>query len=105
LCVDRSTDVLAYLRELLLRAGYNPLTSNNITDSLILLTAVRPKLVILGPNPPAELPGQIWERFRKNVRCVPVVKLENDFSSREAGQAGAQLLGTVRALLSPKSRA
>ena len=37
--------------------------------------------------------------------CLPVVELENDFSSREAGQAGAQLLGTVRALLSPKSRA
>jgi anti-sigma B factor antagonist len=105
LCVDRSTDVLAYLRELLLRAGYNPLTNNNIPDSLILLTAARPKLVILGPNPPSDHPGQIWERFRKAAMCFPVVELENDFSSREAGQAGAQLLGTVRALLSPKSRA
>jgi anti-sigma B factor antagonist len=101
LCVDRSTDVLAYLRELLLHAGYDPLTNNNIPDSLILLTAARPKLVILGPNPPSEHPGQAWERFRKAAMCFPVVELENDFSSREAGQAGAQLLGTVRALLSP----
>jgi len=105
LCVDRSTDVLAYLRELLLRAGYNPLTNDNIHDSLILLTAARPKLVILGPNPPSDHPGQIWERFRKAAMCFPIVELENDFSSREAEQAGAQLLGTVRALLSPKSRA
>jgi len=105
LCVDRSTDVLAYLRELLLRAGYNPLTNNNIPDSLILLKAARPKLVILGPNPPSDHPGQIWERFRKAAMCFPVVELESDFSSREAGQAGAQLLGTVRALLSSKSRA
>ena len=105
LCVDRSTDVLAYLRELLLRAGYHPLTNNNIPDSLILLTAARPRLVILGPNPPPDHPGQIWERFRKAAISLPVVELENDFSSREAGQAGAQLLGTVRALLSPKSRA
>lgn len=103
LCVDRSTDVLAYLRELLLRAGYNPLTNSNIHDSLILLTAARPKLVILGPNPPSEHPGQIWERFRKAAMCLPVVELERDFSSREAGQAGSQLLGTVRALLSPKA--
>ena len=103
LCVDRSPDVLAYLRELLLRGGYNPLTNNNIPDALILLTAARPRLVILGPNPPSDHPGQIWERFRKTVMCLPVVELENDFSSREAGQAGAQLLGTVRALLSPKS--
>jgi anti-sigma B factor antagonist len=105
LCIDRSTDVLAYLRELLLRAGYNPLTNNNIHDSLILLTAARPKLVILGPNPPSEHPRQIWERFRQAAMCLPVVELENDFSSREAGQAGAQLLGTVRTLLSPKARA
>jgi anti-sigma B factor antagonist len=105
LCVDRSADVLAYLRELLLRAGYNPLTNNNIPDSLILLTAARPKLVILGPNPPSDHPGQIWERFRKAAMRFPIVELENDFSSRDAGQAGAQLLGTVRALLSPKSRA
>ena len=104
LCVDRSTDVLAYLRELLLRAGYNPLTNNNIHDALILLAAARPKLVILGPNPPSEHPGEIWERFRKAAMCLPLVELEHDFSSREAGQAGAQLLGTVRALLSPKSR-
>jgi len=105
LCVDRSTDVLAYLRELLLRAGYNPLTNNNIHDSLILLTAARPKLVILGPNPPSDHLAQIWERFRKAAMCLPVVELENDFSSREAGQAGTHLLGTVRALLSPKSQA
>ena len=105
LCVDRSTDVLAYLRELLLGAGYHPLTNNNIHDAQILLSAARPKLVILGPNPPSDHLGQIWERFRKAAMCLPVVELEDDFSSREAGQAGAQLLGTVRALLSPKSRA
>jgi anti-sigma B factor antagonist len=103
LCVDTSTDVLAYLRELLLRAGYNPLTNNNIHDSLILLTAARPKLVIFGPNPPSEHPTEAWERFRKAAMCLPLVELERDFSSREAGQAGTQLIGTVRALLSPKS--
>ena len=37
LCVDQSADVLAYLRELLVRAGYNVLTNNNLRDSLILL--------------------------------------------------------------------
>jgi anti-anti-sigma factor len=104
LCVDRSADVLAYLRELLLRAGYNPLTNNNIPDSLILLKAARPKLVILGPNPPSDHAGQIWEKFRKAALGFPIVELGNDFSSSEAGQAGAQLLGTVRALLSPKSQ-
>ena len=102
LCVDRSTDVLAYLRELLLRAGYNPLTNNNIHDALVLLKAARPKLVILGPNPPSGHPGESWERFRKAAMSLPLVELEDDFSSREAGQAGTQLLGTVRTLLASK---
>jgi anti-sigma B factor antagonist len=105
LCVDRSTDVLAYLRELLLRAGYNPVTNTNIHDSLILLKAARPRLVILGPNPPSAHQSEIWEKFRKATVSVPLVELENNFSNQEAGQAGTQLLGTVRALLSPKSGA
>jgi anti-sigma B factor antagonist len=104
LCVDRSSDVLAYLRELLLRAGYNPLTNNSIHDALLLLNAARPKLVILGPNPPSEHPTETWEKFRKAAARVPLVELENDFSSREAGQAGAQLLITVRSLLGTHSK-
>ena len=105
LCVDRSTDVLAYLQELLRRAGYNPLTNNNIPDSLILLKAARPRLVILGPNPPSEHLTETWEKFRKAAVSLPLIELEHDFSLREAGKAGTQLLGTVRALLSPESAA
>jgi len=105
LCVDRSSDVLAYLRELLLRAGYKPLTNNSVHDALTLLNAARPKLVILGPNLPSELPTETWEKFRKAAERVPLVELESDFSNRDAGQAGAQLLGTVRNLLGAHSRA
>ncbi len=50
LCVDPSADVLAYLRELLRRAGYNVLTNSNLHDSLILIRATQPGLVIVGPN-------------------------------------------------------
>src|SRR5207248_9201900 len=58
LCVDQSADVLAYLRELLRRAGYNVLTNSNIRDSLILIRPARPKLLLLGhplASPPAIL--------------------------------------------------
>jgi anti-sigma B factor antagonist len=102
LCVDNSSDVLAYFRELLLRAGYHPLTNNHIRDALTLLKAAQPKLVILGPNLPLEHPRDTWEKFRKAATCVPVIELEKDYSSREAGQAGSELLATVRALLGAK---
>jgi anti-sigma B factor antagonist len=105
LCVDKSSDVLAYLRELLLRAGYNPLTNNSIHDALTLLNAAGPKLVIFGPNPPSEHPSETWEKFRKAAARVPLVELESDFATRDAGQAGAQLLATVRNLLSSHLKA
>ena len=105
LCVDKSSDVLAYLRELLLRAGYNPLTNNNIHDALTLFNAAHPDLVILGPNPPSEHPTATWEKFRKAATRIPLIELDSDFSGREAGQAGAQLLAAVRSRLSVNSRA
>jgi anti-sigma B factor antagonist len=96
LCVDQSTDVLAYLRELLRRAGYNVLTSNNLHDSLILLKAARPHLTILGPNLKAS-PGT-EQAFHASCATCPVLELGSDFSTLEAGQAASDLLEKVRAL-------
>src|SRR5205807_4644271 len=47
LCVDQSTDVGAYLRELLKAAGYRVLTAHNLPDALILLIATRPAVVVV----------------------------------------------------------
>jgi len=79
LCVDQSTDVLAYLRELLRRAGYNVLTSNNLHDSLILLKAARPHLTVRGPNLKAA-PGT-EQAFHAQCAGSPVVELGSDFST------------------------
>lgn len=98
LCIDQSVDVLAYLRELLQRAGYNVLTNNNLRDSLILLRATRPGLTILGPSLKAA-PGTEQD-FRLACAAVPVLELESQFSTLDAGQAATGLLEKVRALLS-----
>lgn len=101
LCVDQSANVLAYLRELLGRAGYHVLTNNNLRDALILMRATRPGLAILGPSlrgaPGAE------EAFRKAC-AAPVLELGEEFSTLEAGQAASELLEKIRALGSPDSR-
>ena len=98
LCIDQSANVLAYLRELLGRAGYNVLTNNNLRDALILLRATRPGLAILGPSlrgaPGAE------ETFRAAC-AAPVIELGEEFSTLEAGQAASDLLEKIRSLKNP----
>src|SRR5216117_1653664 len=49
-CLKKKNNMLAYLHELLRRAGYNVLTNNNLHDSLIFIRATQPCLVIVGPN-------------------------------------------------------
>src|SRR5579864_9244423 len=46
LCVDFSSDVQAYVRELLGQVGFGVLTASNLPDGLILLQATKPKLVV-----------------------------------------------------------
>lgn len=98
LCIDQSANVLAYLRELLGRAGYNVLTNNNLRDALILLRATRPGLAILGPNLKGA-PGA--EQSFRGACAAPVLELGEEFSTLDAGQAAAELLDKIRALNSP----
>jgi anti-sigma B factor antagonist len=96
LCIDQSADVLAYLRELLGRAGYHILTSGNLRDGLILLRATRPGLTILGPNLKAA-PGT-EHAFRAACATSQVLELGEEFSTLEPGQAASDLLEKIRAL-------
>ena len=97
LCVDTSPDVLAYLREVLRRAGYHPLAVSNVYDALILLRAAPPKILVLGPTMQIQRPGHTAETFRNAVSGVPVVELGIDFSMQDAGEAATHLIERVRA--------
>lgn len=94
LCVDRSCSVLAYLRELLRQAGFDPLTTTNVSDARILMKAAKPAVVIIGSEIAAADSG---ESFRRAVASVPLLELGQDFSMIEAGEAAQQLLEQVRA--------
>ena len=98
LCVDQSADVLAYLRELLRSAGYRVLTNSHLHDSLILIRATRPSLIILGPNLTASPRTQ--QNFRAACATAPVVELGNEFSTLDSGQAASELLEKIRVRLS-----
>ena len=97
LCVDRSPDVLSYLRELLKGAGYGALTAANLSDALILLIATRPSVVVIGPELKSTSGIGTVEEFQRLASARGVVELPADFGGLDAGDAAEHVLEAVRA--------
>lgn len=93
LCVDESPDLLAYLREALEHAGFHTQSARTLPDATLLLKAMAPTLVIAGP----QLAPRIAPRAADMK--IPMIALESDFSTRDAGEAVGSLLQAVRAQL------
>jgi anti-sigma B factor antagonist len=97
LCVDKSPDVLSYLRELLKEAGYGALTAANLADALILLIATRPSVVVMGPELRATRGTGTAEEFHRLANAHAVVELPPEFAGLDAGDAAEHVLKAVRA--------
>jgi anti-anti-sigma factor len=97
LCVHKSSDVLAYLREFLHRAGYNVQTTSAVHDALLLLRVMRPRLLVLGH----EVGSSIERRAAIESACrnTPCIALPEDFSGKHAGEAASTLLLEIQSLL------
>ena len=101
LCLDSNTDVLAYLRELLRRAGFDVHTSSKRGDALLLMRVTRFDLLLLGPDMTASPAKQ--QAFQSACASLPVIELGSEFSTHEAGEAGAALLEKIEARLQPRT--
>lgn len=101
LCADVSEDVLVYVGRLLQQAGYGVVSASNLTDAVILLSATRPRVVVAGHGMRAVSGTRSAETFARLVQACTVIDLPRDFSNRDAGAAGVELLGQVRAALGP----
>jgi len=99
LCAEQSIDVLAYVGALLRQAGYPVVTTGNLADGLTLLTATRPKLVVIGATLRAARDTRAAEAFNKLADTFAVIELPAEFSSHDAGEAGRRFLDRVRAIL------
>ena len=97
LCIDQSSEVLAYLRELLKRGGYEVQTSSSLPDAMILLRAMRPAVLLRGPN----LEGSSATRQALKEACerMVVIELGHEFSTLHAGEAGTTLLANLQTRL------
>jgi anti-sigma B factor antagonist len=96
LCVDRSADVLAYLKELLRQAGYEAITSTNIPDALTLLRATQPKVVVVGATLRSHPATRASAAFAALSSARAVIDLPENFSIDDAGNLAHQLIEQVR---------
>jgi anti-anti-sigma factor len=96
LCVDRSEDVLAYVRELLRGDGHRVMTASNLPDAVILLSATRPKVVVAGTMPQAAAGTRAADEFKRLTAACALVELPPDFARRGAASAAEHVLGAVR---------
>jgi len=101
LCVDCNRDVLAYLRELLRRAGYDVQSTSHPGDALILMRVTKFDLLLAGPDLATSPATQ--QAFQVACKRLPVIELGSEFSTRDAGEAGAALLEEIEARLNPKT--
>lgn len=99
LCIHPSVDTLVYIREVLRRSGYDAITASNVPDALLLLKATAPALVILAEAMPSARGRAASAMLREARPDVPVIALEKDFSTQDAGEAGSWLLDAVRSRL------
>lgn len=101
LCLDYNRDVLAYLRELLRRAGYDAQTSSHPGDALILMRVTHFDLLLVGPD--LTTSPAMQQAFQAACTSLPVIELDSEFSTRHAGEAGAGLLEEIEVRLNPKT--
>ena len=97
LCVEASTDVGTYLRELLKAAGYRVISAHNLPDALVLLTATQPKVVVVSAELRAFRSTRSAVEFHRLAEAGAVVELPRGFSGHEAGKAADEVLRAVRA--------
>ncbi len=96
-CVDSSLDLLAYLRVLLQRSGYEVFTTQYASDAAMFAKGATKSIVICGPGIQT---NSIAIEKLQGVPKAKLLRLPADFSTSQAHQAGPELLNQVRSLLS-----
>jgi anti-sigma B factor antagonist len=99
LCVEQSADVLAYVGQVLRQAGFVVITTTNLPDALTLLTATRPKVVVISAKLRAQRETAAGASFNEQAGALRLVELPAGFGGQDAAAAGSELLDRVRTSL------
>jgi stage II sporulation protein AA (anti-sigma F factor antagonist) len=97
LCVDPSSDLLAYMSAILKPAGFEVKSTRYLADAATLLTATKPRAVICGPG--VQSATLAFEKFRCLDPHIPFLQLPSDFHAAAAFEAGFDLISRLKSLL------
>ncbi len=97
LCIDPSSDLLAYMTAVLKRAGFEVKSARYLADASTLLGTMKPSAVICGPG--VQSVGPAFEKFRGVDSHIPFVMLPADFHTSHASDAGFDLINRLQSLL------
>jgi anti-anti-sigma factor len=99
LCVEDSSDLLAYLSALLKQSGYEVFTAKNLGDATTFMRATKPAMVICGPA--AQANRSMLDRFRNAHPNVELFLLSPDFVATDASEASSALVRRIQTLFNP----
>jgi anti-sigma B factor antagonist len=99
LCVDPSSDLLAYMTEVLKGAGFEVRTARYLTDAATLVGVMKPRMIVCGPG--VQSSGPAFEKFRRMDSNAQLLLLPADFQTLAACHAGLDLVQRVNELLRP----
>jgi len=97
LCIDPSSDLLAYMTEVLKRAGFEVKSARYLADASTLLTIMKPSAVVCGPG--IQSTGPAFEKFRNLDPRALFLMLPSDFHTSHASDAGLDLINSLQSLL------
>jgi anti-anti-sigma factor len=100
ICVDSSSDLLAYLSAILKRCNYQVYTTKHLSDATTLVRSTHPRVAICGPATQESVCVQAFEKFRQADPAMQILILPPDFQASEAGQAGTNLVEQIGAMIS-----
>jgi len=99
LCIDDSVDVLAYICEVLRRAGYGVMPCGNVADAAVLLKVSRPRVIVIGASARAGLDSLRGGASHDPNHTMAVLELPDTFSSRDPVESSRALVARLQELV------
>src|SRR5579863_6993459 len=99
LCVYASTDVCAFMREILCSAGFNAMTTTSVDDAQILLRATKAKLVVVSAKIQSIRGKPLRQALQEVAPDVKFLVLDENFHTQDPGEAAEKLLNDVNSLV------
>ncbi len=103
LCVYASTDVCAFMREILCSAGFNAMTTTSVDDAQILLRATKAKLVVVSAKIQSIRGKPLRQALQEVAPDVKFLVLDENFHTQDPGEAAEKLLNDVNSLVAAAS--